>query len=383
MKARLILNQRIKSDVRYKYRDLKTALDWTVLLYLLIPALAIFIAMYMSWWKEAPVWTASIPEEMSFVVLYFYSTALSFRTYVEEADQVFVMRYEQGMLNYKKWYTLYSLLRTVIWTIGGTFILLPLLVVGWGWNGEEIIKLVVNLLLVSLNVTLGKHLIKLTVSSVLLKWMMIGFMYLIGLAFVSIVTSERFGGALYVFILSMSTISLVFLIRLRFTVNGTFFRDIIMERGYKQHFTKLFLGPSGSVSTPLIQRRRPLLFRGARLVFKKNDPVSRILDLYVKWLFRSFDKLQFYLQVVGWSVLAIFLLPLVIKFIVLGFSFYALVGLSRADWKEFSDHQYMKLFQLEESVRSEADQRIWKIISLPCFLLLCAVTGVAIWVQVL
>ncbi|MCA0987167.1 ABC transporter permease [Guptibacillus algicola] len=380
MKARLILNKRIKSDARYKYRDLQTAIDWTVLLYILIPAVAIFIAMYTSWWKEAPEWTASIPEEISLIFLYFFSTALSFRTYVEEADQVFVMRDEHGMLNYKKWYTLYSLLRTVIWTIVGICILLPLLVVGWGWNGEEIIKLCLNLILVSLNVTLGKHLIKLIISFVLFRLMTIGLLNVVGLAFIYIVTNELYGNALYVFLLSISSISLVLLIRIRMTLKGTFFQDIIMERGYKQHFTKLFLGPSGSVSTPLIQRRRPFLFRGTRLVFKKNDPVSRILDLYVKWLFRSFDKFQFYLQVVGWSLVAVIMLPLVIKLIVLGFSFYALIGLSHADWKEFSDHQYMKLFQWEESVRSDADMRIWKIISLPCFLLLCTVTGIAIWV---
>ncbi|WP_270181011.1 ABC transporter permease [Alkalihalobacillus sp. CinArs1] len=381
MKALSLLRKRIKSDFDYKYRDLRTAIDWTVLLYILIPATVIFIAMYRSWWIEAPEWTASVPEEVALIGLFFFATTLSFRTYVEEADQVFIMGNTELMVTYQKWYTLFSVVRTVGWGIIGLGVLLPLLIVGWGWSVSEVASLASYILLMSVIVTLGKHLLQVTISIVWVKWVMIGLLTTLGVGTVLVLHTVIDREGILVFVCAVLAVILSLLIRVRLTLKGTFFQDVILERGYKQHFTKLFLGPSGSVSKPLIERRRPLLVKGKWI--KKNDPVSRILDLYLKWLVRSFDKLQFYLQVVGWSNVAIYLLPLVVKFIVLGFALYALTSLSRSDWKEFSDHQYGKLFQWDEGVRRDAEGKVVKLISMPAFFLLCIVTVGVVWMQVM
>ncbi|MFP3490042.1 ABC transporter permease, partial [Staphylococcus sp. SIMBA_130] len=77
---------------RYKIRDLKAALDWTVWLYILIPALVIGVAYYRSWWLVAPDWLTVIPEQAAVFPLFLIATTWSLRMYTEEADQVYLMQ---------------------------------------------------------------------------------------------------------------------------------------------------------------------------------------------------------------------------------------------------------------------------------------------------
>ncbi|WP_428908320.1 hypothetical protein [Niallia sp. Krafla_26] len=46
---------------KYQISIFKTIVDWIVMLYIILPAILIFIFNYLSWWNEIPVWIANIP----------------------------------------------------------------------------------------------------------------------------------------------------------------------------------------------------------------------------------------------------------------------------------------------------------------------------------
>ena len=58
--TRLLL-LRIVSDWKYQYQVFRTAVDWIVAIYIVIPFSYIFIDFYLSLWREVPGWLFSIP----------------------------------------------------------------------------------------------------------------------------------------------------------------------------------------------------------------------------------------------------------------------------------------------------------------------------------
>ncbi|WP_226654459.1 ABC transporter permease [Guptibacillus hwajinpoensis] len=370
-----VLRKRVSDDRRYKIRDLRTALDWTVWLYILLPALVIGIAYYRSWWVTAPDWLAGVPEQAAVFPLFVIATAWSFRIYTEEADQVYLLQNVSLSQGLKKWGIAHSLGKGVIMTVLGIGFILPLLVTGWGWSLERIIVTTLFLLMVSWNVRTCRYFIDLFVPSIWVKWMPVGLVNLLSVGILLLMSQVLWMYEWAVVIGSGSLLLLLVVqLRVRVKMRGTFFYDAVIERGHKQSITKFLMGRVGVAPATAIVRKQPFLFRGSRRIRKKRSPEARMVDLYTKWLLRSVGKVQYYLQVIGWGTAAILLLPLVVKVVVLLFALYALIGLSKADWHEFSEGGYAQLFKWEPSLR-EAGERALKLVAMPCFLLLCVVTG--------
>jgi len=371
-----LLRQRVSDDRRYKIRDLKAALDWTVWLYILVPALVIGVAYYRSWWLIAPDWLAVIPEQAAVFPLFLIATTWSLRIYTEEADQVYLLQNEILSKGLKKWGMGHSLLKGMLVSSLGIGVALPLLVTGWGWSLERIAVTGLFLLLVSWNVKTSRYFIDLFVPSIWVKWIPVGFVNLLSIVTLLVVSQVGWQYEWAVVPGSGSLLLLLFVqLQARVKMRGTFFHDAVIERGHKQSITKFLMGNVGVAPTTLIVRKQPFLFRGSRRIRKKHSPEARMVDLYTKWLLRSVGKMQYYIQVVGWGTAAIILLPLVVKVVVLLFALYALIGLSSADWREFSEGSYSQLFQWEPSLREEAEKQALKLVSMPSFLLLCLVTG--------
>ncbi|MYL62423.1 hypothetical protein GLW07_03530 [Bacillus hwajinpoensis] len=371
-----LLRQRVSDDRRYKIRDLKAALDWTVWLYILIPALVIGVAYYRSWWLVAPDWLAVIPEQAAVFPLFLIATTWSLRIYTEEADQVYLLQNAVLSKGLKKWGMAHSLTKGMLVSSLGIGAALPLLITGWGWSVERVAVTGLFLLLISWNAKTCRYFIDLFVPSIWVKWIPVGFVNVLFIVILLVVSQVGWQYEWAVAAGSGSLLLLLFVqLRARVKMRGTFFHDAVIERGHKQSITKFLMGNVGVAPATLVVRKQPFLFRGSKRIRKKRSPQTRMIDLYTKWLLRSIGKMHYYLQVIGWGTAAILLLPLVVKVVVLLFGLYALIGLSRADWHEFSEGSYAQLFQWETSLREQAGKQALKLVSMPSFLLLCLVTG--------
>ena len=65
--SRGLLYNRIRQNWKYQYGIIKTIIDWTIMLYLVVPTAVIGGAVYRSWWFDTPQWI----EEMPFGLLVF------------------------------------------------------------------------------------------------------------------------------------------------------------------------------------------------------------------------------------------------------------------------------------------------------------------------
>lgn len=374
-----LLRKRVSDDWRYKLRDLRAALDWTVWLYILIPALIVSIVYYRSWWLMAPEWLDSVPELAMMVPLFLGATWWSLRVFLEEADQVYILQNQDLVAGLKKWGMVYSLLKGSVLTLFSIAVVLPFLITGWGWGMERVIITGVFVLLVSWNMNVCRYFIELKLPSIWMKWIPLALMNAVSIGILLFVSQVGWKLGEFMFVgVVLLLVLLAAQLYYRIRVKGTFLHDVMIERGYKQSITNLLMKQVGvSSGRTVLIRKRPLLFKGSKRLRKQGSPETRIVDLYVKWLLRSPGKGQYYLQVTGWGTAAIFLLPLVLKVIVLLFALYALIGLSKADWHEFSEGSYAQLFQWDRQLKTLSARKVCMVFTMPCFMLLCALTGVA------
>lgn len=232
MTALQLLRKRIGDDRRYKVRDLRTALDWTVWLYILVPALVIGVAYYHSWWLIAPAWLAGVPEQAVLFPLFLIATTWSLRIYTEEADQVYLLQNVALNKGLKKWGIAHSLGKGVLVTSFGIGLALPFLVTGWGWSMERIVVTGLFVLLVSWNVKTCRYFIDLFVPSIWVKWLPIGLLNLFSITILLIVNQFGWMYGWAVAVGSGVLLLLLFVqLRARLKMKGTFFTTLSSSGG--------------------------------------------------------------------------------------------------------------------------------------------------------
>lgn len=84
--------RRVGSDWRYQYGVWKTAVDWTVALYIVIPAVLIGLNGYALLWKNQYGWMEGVPFSWLLISLYLFAWSGRIRTFMEEGDQLFLLQ---------------------------------------------------------------------------------------------------------------------------------------------------------------------------------------------------------------------------------------------------------------------------------------------------
>ncbi|MDF9408381.1 MAG: Bacterial ABC transporter protein EcsB [Pelotomaculum sp. PtaB.Bin013] len=90
--AAQIFFRRVKSEWKFQYKVWKTAIDWTVGLYILLPAVLISLDGYVSLWKNQYGWIETLPFYWPLTAIYIFAWAGGTRTFLEEGDQLFLLQ---------------------------------------------------------------------------------------------------------------------------------------------------------------------------------------------------------------------------------------------------------------------------------------------------
>ncbi|OAS88727.1 hypothetical protein A6K24_14830 [Metabacillus litoralis] len=98
----------IKQDWRFQFKNILSILDWTIILYLLIPSLAFVGIAYHSWWFTVPNWLIGFPPSLYFLGCYFICWQGRLRTFMEEADQLYLLQFSKKTVSIRYMGALYS-----------------------------------------------------------------------------------------------------------------------------------------------------------------------------------------------------------------------------------------------------------------------------------
>jgi len=302
--------QRLISDWKYQYQVWKTAVDWIVALYIVIPFLAIFISVYVSWWRAVPEWLIYIPLNMLLGIILVFAWSGTIRIFVEDADQLFLLQRKAWISRIIKDSLSYSLIYNLVVTSLLLILLAPFLLMHYGFTMVDIIWLTVFVFVLKNSIGLAKQLLELRFkgwSQRIVRWVMFILTGVYVRASLAVLLS-RLG--LFYLALSILIGLLGILLYRRMKLRGTFFEDIAREQTAKLRLAKFMLQALRTyVKKPRSARKRPLLFRKSNLLFKVRNPVNGLVEMCLKSELRNDKDVMFYLKMLGVSIFFIIVFP--------------------------------------------------------------------------
>jgi ABC-2 type transport system permease protein len=312
MTSSRLLFKRLSAEWKYQYSVIKSIADWTIILYLLVPAAVISFFIYRSWWTDMPDWIALVPAAFLFLPGYIASWSGHYRTFIQEADKVFLIKNRKLYFGLKQGAFFYSLLAGACQTAFIAILLLPFLMGHYGFMLAHAAsyflfffssRVFIMWLKQVLRKIEGKFLRVLSSigSFVLLSWV------------VQLVFTLWLGG--YLLIFNMSAILLlalgVFLYSRNLPKTHTFDREAAFDREEKFKYVGMIFQLSYEVEMPAVSARgkNPFLFRHSKRIFKKRTVSAGFLEVFIKVFLRNSSYWANYLKIISPAAAAIIFIP--------------------------------------------------------------------------
>lgn len=302
---------RLSKELRFQHRIIHSILDWTVLVYLVIPAVIIFTFTYRSWWIAPPSWSNLLTIPLLFGVTYFFAWWGNIRTFLLDADRVFLIKNRQLFFGLKKLSYMYSLIICAIQIICITVVLLPFLVQRFGLNFLQIF--VFSLFFISLKWlflyikrkinSIERRFIKMIISSCIFS--LFGAVVLgVTILFVYEFVWPIFGLSIVIMIIGIS-FYLPSLSKIT-----TFEQDLIIDQEEQGKWIKfIYLFSFELEKTHVSNAKKPWLIRKSSHLFKKRTPKNGFIELFVKVFIRDSNYWTSYLQLMGSTTFALLIVP--------------------------------------------------------------------------
>jgi ABC-2 type transport system permease protein len=311
MSSRKLLVHRLIKGWLYQYGVIKSIADWTVMLYIIIPAITIFSIVYHSWWSEIPKWMENVPFFLLFLLLYLLTWNGHIRTYTEAADKVFLIKKYTLFWGLKKWGYGYSLMYQAVLTLASFAILLPFLLNLYHFDWKQIgtllfyfISLKTGLMFITYQFvkieTRFKKIAYSVLTFILAGWLsqLIYFLWEIGLWF-----------PLYLIGVLIMSSSIYLSLRALKKLSSTD-HEIEIEQKLKTGNIELIFAMAPEIEKPVVTKRtKPLLFRQSKRIFKNRTQSNGFIELFIKVFLRNYSYVSGYIVMINVTTFAIVLLP--------------------------------------------------------------------------
>ncbi|MCD8511942.1 MAG: ABC transporter permease [Bacillus sp. (in: Bacteria)] len=332
---------RLKKEWKYQYGVWKTAVDWVVWLYILIPVLAIVGYQYYLLWQGVAQWVDIFPPFLYWFNFFFLTRMGTIRLFLQEGDLLFLRRKSAWMHRLMTIGLVYSLIRNLVILAASTILLFPILVNYLGASIFEVIIVAGFVFLLQLFVQVSQQLLAIRFR----RWKHVGvnFLFLVGtfLLFQSFLFSETIIRAVLGGLLGLAAI---WLVKKRLSFTTSFFEDCIRENQERLKLTALFLGASG-YKMEKKQRKRPIfLFSNSARLFKNRTSKNLAAELLLKMVIRNKTKLMGTLQITGGGIIAVWIAPSWIKWVLLVVCLFAIVQYIKWGWGDMRTHTFFTLF---------------------------------------
>lgn len=311
MRSSQLFLQRLVNEWKFQFGVFRSVLDWTVVVYLLLPSVIIFGFVYRSWWLETPEWVMQFPVGIVFVVLYFVAMNGHFRTYVHDADQLFVMKHRSLFLRLKLWGFVYSAIFQTITIAIMIVIMLPFMSQFYELSVSQIISLfclftVLKWLMLTVKVKMKQVSERLFQNILTVVYLAI---FGVGLTFLYPIWCNEQLFLLYLLcFLGIVVIGFIYIPYI--TKVSALESHLMIEKIERTKYINFIFKFSYEIEkTNVITRKKPLLFRKSQRIFKKRSSKKGFLELFIKVFIRNRQYFSSYLQMVAISSVAISMIP--------------------------------------------------------------------------
>lgn len=372
MNSRRLFFQRRKQEWKYQYRAIMSIFDWTIILYILVPAFFFSGLIYRSWWLETPQWAEGLPVAFLFVLLFLLLWNGHFRTYIKDADRIYLLKKEALFIGLKKHGIRFHYIVEIMIAALLLVIIAPLWMKGFSMSVGSLLQL---------GATWLAH--KWLIMSMKRKWaifpgkwkrfgfqLVVIFMLIITwvVSYYAIMLSQIW---LLVF-LGFAQIMLSFcLMKKSYTSVDTFEEDLTIEEQEHVKYIQFIFTFSFEVEKAgkAPSRSTPRLFANSRHIFKNRTPRNAFIEMFIKVMLRNRGYFLSYLQLLGVTNAVIMVLPPIWMKILLSLgSLFMLRMWTALMWNKVITHHPFLIKYQDHPASSQGNQFVTFIMMVPFLL---------------
>ncbi|MHA6253375.1 ABC transporter permease [Oceanobacillus sp. CAU 1775] len=307
-----LFRKRLIDDYIYQKKVIRIAVDWIILLYTALPAIVLGTIFYIDIWRNI---TSYLPEfiPLGFIINLIFLLSLhgSYRTFMFEADILFLLNREKLYRQFRKQTFLYSLSQLLLSTAGIIILFLPFLMQGY----DLLIGEVALLYIILIGYRMMAYTLKKVIKHVLIRWSVIIILLYIGT--INLVRLASFGEVALVSIVIISILT-IYQLKTLIPTKRFFFQEVASENKARVRYAKLILGMATEVEkTPISFGKRPWFLRKSRRFFRERTPENGLLELLFKGFIRNPVLLGSYMQIISPTLFGILILPIWMKWLLL------------------------------------------------------------------
>lgn len=362
--------KRIKLNIAFQYKVLRTIIDLVVVLYLFVP---VFIAIGFyeyHLWTNKPSFLYEIHPIVIAIIMFILVAMSSFRSFYEYGDQLFLIQRKQWYYKFKGYGVLYSTIAHLISFSLIVALISPILWLGLKWGIVTMLLFTIFTSLVATSLSLLKRRLSL-IQTIWLRLLIYFFVYLISvIGYVAIVLSQS--------TILISIVSIFLCIVL-------IYYALKRQRSYATRFVELstydikgryanlkWILSMGDYKLPPIKtgKPKPKVFKQSNPLFRKRTAVNILVENGMKQFIRNVDHMLKYVYFAIVSCYALFLMPMEGKIIyTLAFSF-IFFFVSKKIWQVFMHGDFIKLYKWDQLTLIQALQKASRLLAVPMFTLL-------------
>ncbi|MWC30309.1 ABC transporter permease [Paenibacillus sp. MMS18-CY102] len=321
-----LFRRRVGQHLRWQWLVWRTVIDWTVWVYVFIPAALYGGSIYRHWWKAPPEWMVNLrlgTFAAIFAVILFSMGRL--RTFIEEPDAIMLLQRPKWLSGLRLRGALYSMFWRLLFAAAPIAVTLVWSVQVKGLSAGQIslwyvLTAAIAIVAISLRSIIEANLQGL--RRTILLWTLaslltVGYTWLIpGLLGGGVnepasrhtqVQAAGLTGLAVAAGIALAAAAVGFLLRLRF--HGTLQADIESERASRLTLSSLVLRQIAPVKRPRPMRTRPVLFSRSGRLIRGNGQQAIIADSFMKSLLRKIEYVRLLLLFYVISTVALLIAP--------------------------------------------------------------------------
>ncbi|WP_028983865.1 ABC transporter permease [Sporolactobacillus terrae] len=351
--------RRLVQEWFVQWNILRSIIDGWILLYFIIPAVVFIPVIYHELWQHVDrFWSPQLTLTFLLYLMLFFCSSGHIRTYLFEADQVFLLQKAHFLHQLKRYALVYSLLHKLFVTTILFAAALPILFRTFGFQENSIACLFIIFFAYQMIILfLKKYIRRPLFQKILISILIIVFNIFIVQSSPLIYGSV--GGCIATFMLGLMLIQ---------THSTNFFtRELEIERSERAKFTGFIMNFSIDTerTTPFRNRKPILFFKKSKRLFKVRSRENGLLELMLKVFFRDASLFKSYSQLMLLTSVAIFIVPFWVKWLLFAlFLFFMRFWLNVA-FKKIIDHDFFYVVPFNQEIGGEVWVRFKKWIIVP------------------
>lgn len=336
--------KRLRHELRRKWKSIRSITDWTVALYIIIPALIFMGIYYRSLWIEELSMGETVYFGLGLLVFYVITYSRGVRSFFEQADSLFLISYPAHMQKLIQYGMTYTFIRIAITNVVVVVAMLPVLMKSIGvtkiqvilfWLFFTVFRFLLSLLTRFIHVRVGKR---------WLLWIIKNVIFSINLAFFGVSLFFIYKNPFYsILCIGLAVFLIIVLIKEKLNYKNSFFKEVEKEKEESMRWTSGIMQVGAHTAKPSSSNKKPWMFpRSKKFLGKKKE--SRIVESFLKEFFRTSSARIFYIQIVCISTVSIIMSPRWIAAIILAFAVVAISRYARDYWNEFTKKMFLHLY---------------------------------------